>query len=171
MNRISKAGAVFVGYAGALLVTWAAFYIYVLMRKDTGPASGGMQAFGDLLLFVGLFGVLALIPTALALYFLRPFQKFWSAISIASLAVAATGPVAAVLMGRLYQSHSASLVVGFFGLLKVLGAPLLGIAFVICAVIAPTGRSRWRLVAAAAIEFAVGAYAFFCLIVVGHWLL
>ena len=171
MKRFSKTGVVLAGYAGALLVTWAVFYIYVLMRKDTGQASGGMQAFGDLLLFVGLFGLLALIPTALALYFLRPFERFWSAFSIASLALAATGPVAALLMGRVPQSHWAALVVGFFGLLKVLGAPLLGLAFVICAVIAPTGRSRWRLVAAAGIEFAVGAYAFFCLLVLGHWLL
>ncbi len=171
INRFSKVGVVLVGYACALLITWAVFYIYVLMRKDTGAASGGMQAFGDFLLFLGVFCLLALIPTALALYFLRPFEKFWSVFSIASLALAATGPVAAVLMGRLHQSHSAAVLVGFFGLLKVLGAPLLGLGFVICAVIAPTGRSRWRLVAAAVIEFAVCAYAFFCLLVVGHWLL
>ncbi len=171
MNRLSKTGVVLGGYAGALLVTWAVFYIYVFMRKDIGPASGGMQAFGDSLLFAGMFGLLALIPTALALYYLRPFKKFWTVFSIASLAVAATGPVAAVLMGRLHQSHSAAVLAGFFGLLKVLGAPLFGLAFVVCAVIAPTGRSRLRLVAAAGIEFAVAAYAFFCLLVVGHWLL
>jgi hypothetical protein len=171
MSRFSKIGAVLGGYAGALLVTWVVFYIYVLLRKDTGAASGGMQAFGDSLFFVGVFCLLALIPTALALYFLRPFAKFWTGFSIASLALAATGPLAAVLMGRLHQSHSAVVVVGFFGLLKVLGSPLFGLGFVICAVIAPSGRSRWRLVGAAVIEFAVCAYAFLCLLVVGHWLL
>ena len=171
MNRLSKIGVVLGGYAGAVLVTWGLFYVYVLMRKDAGSGSGGMQAFGDLLLFVGVFCFLALIPTALALYFLRPFKKFWSAFSIASLAVAATGPVFAVLIGRVHQSHSAAVVIGFFGLLKVLGSPLLSLGFVICAVIAPRGHSRWRLAGAAAIEFTVCAYAFFCLLVVGHWLL
>ena len=170
MNRVSKTGVVLGGYAAALLLTWALFYIYVFMREDIGPGSGGMQAFGDALLFAGVFGLLALVPTALALYYLRPFEKFWVAFSIASLALAATGPVAALLMGRLHQSYSAAVLVGFFGLLKVLGAPLFGLGFVICAVIAPTGRSRGRLVAAAGIEFVVGAYAFFCLLVVGHWL-
>jgi hypothetical protein len=35
-----------------------------------------MYAFGDLLLFLGVFGVLALFPTGLALYFLfRAFRK------------------------------------------------------------------------------------------------
>ena len=171
MNRVSKIGVVLGGYACALLVAGGVSYIYVLMRKDGGAGSGGMQAFGDALLFVGVFGLLALIPTALALYFLRPFEKFWSVFSVASLALAATGPIAAVLMGRLHQSHSAAVVVGFVALLKVLGSPLLGLGFVVCAVIAPGGRSRWRLAAAASIEFAVCAYAYYCLLVAGHWLL
>ena len=118
MNRVSKTGVVLGGYAAALLLTWALFYIYVFMRKDIGSGSGGMQAFGDTLLFAGVFGLLALVPTALALYYLRPFEKFWVAFSIASLALAATGPVAALLMGRLHQSYSAAVLVGFFGLLK-----------------------------------------------------
>ena len=174
MNRFSKTGVVLAGYAGALLVTCAIFYVYELMQKATSAqASGGMQAFGDSLLFVGLFGFLALIPTALALYYLRPVEKFWKVFSGASLALAATGPVAAVMMGRSHQSPGVILVVGLFALLKVLGAPLLGVGFLICAVIAPTQpnqRSRWLLVTAATIEFAVSAYVFLCLFIFGHWL-
>ena len=170
MSRLSKVGRVLAGYAGALLVSAAVFYVYVVMRKDAGAGSGGMQAFGDSLLFVGVLGFLSLIPTAIALYYLRPFARFWTAFSIACLALAATGPVAALLMGRLHPSGSGAVVLGFLGLMKVLGAPLIGLGFVVCAAIAPSGRSRWRLAAAAAIEFVVGAYAFFCLLVVGHWL-
>ena len=170
MNRFSKTGVILIGYAAALLVTCAVFYVYVLVRKYMGPASGGMQAFGDSLLFIGLLGLLSLIPTALALYFLRPFEKFWSVFSVASLAFAAIGPVAAAIVGRPQQSPWAGLDVGFFGLLDVLAAPLLGFGFLICAVIAPAGRSRWLVFAAAMIEFAVGAYAFLCLFVLGHWL-
>jgi hypothetical protein len=126
-----------------------------------------MQAFGDSLLFIGMFGFLALFPTALALYYLRSFDKFWTAFSIAALLLAIIGMLAAVMMGR--PLHS-SWVVGFFGLLKVLGAPLFALCFSICAVIAPTRRSRRLLIAAAAIEFVVSAYVFLCLVVLGHWL-
>ncbi len=129
-----------------------------------------MQAFGDSLRFLGLFGFLALFPTAMALYFLRSVERFWSLFSGASLALAATGPVFALLILR-RQSPWAGTIVGLFGLLKVLGAPIFALGFLICAALAPTGRSRWVLVAAAGIEFAVGGYAYFCLWVLGHWLL
>jgi len=167
MRRFRKLGLVLGGYAVALLIAYATTAVleWLFPPQD---ASGGMQAFGDSLRFLGLFGILALIPTALALYFLRSSEKFWAAFSIASLAVAATGPVAAFMMGR---PHATDLIFGFIGLMKVLGAPLLGIGFLIFAAIAPTGRSRWTLLAASGIEFAVGGYAYFCLLVLGHWLL
>jgi hypothetical protein len=174
MSRTSKLGVVLAGYAAALLATYASFYLYLYLLRLSNPspdASGGMQAFGDSLLFGGLFGFLALIPTALALYFLRPVEKFWTFFSIACLALASTGPVAAIMMGRPQQSPWAGWVVGLFGLLKVLGAPLFGVGFLICGVISPFRRSRWVLLGAALIEFAVGAYAFFCLFVLGHWVL
>lgn len=168
MSRVYKLGVVLGGYAAALLVAWAAYYVLARRSQD---ASGGMQAFGDLLLLIGLFGVFALVPTAVGLYLLRPFEKFWTVFSIASLALAATGPVAALMMGRFQKSSGAVSALGFFGLLRVLGAPLLGLGFLICAVIAPAKYSRWVLLAAAAIEFGVGVYAFFCLLVLRHWLL
>jgi hypothetical protein len=176
MSRRYKLGVVLGGYAAALLVACAATYVRAAIeaRIDPVQASGGMQAFGDSLLFVGLFGFLALIPTALALYFLRPFEKFWTVFSVASLAIAATGPVAVLMIGMSQRSPGApgaGMAVGGLGLLKVLGASLFGIGFLICAGIAPMRRSRRVLLAAAAIEFTVSAYAFFCLFVLGHWLL
>ena len=111
---------VLAGYAAALLV--ASVGTYVLTRITASPdAAGGMQAFGDLMGFLGLFGFLALFPTAMALYFLRPVEKFWSLFSGASLALAATGPVFALLIGRRHESNWAGLIVGFFGLLKFWG--------------------------------------------------
>ena len=75
------------------------------------------------------------------------------------------------MIGMSQQAPGAAMAVGFLGLLKVLGAPLFGIGFLICAGIAPMRRSRRVLLAAAAIEFTVSAYAFFCLFVLGLWLL
>ena len=173
MERLSKPGVVLIGYAAALLVSCVVFYAYVYVSNWTNAvqASGGMQAFGDFLLLVGLFGFLALFPTALALYYLRPFEKFWRVFSIASLVLGISGLLAALMIGRLQRHPGAILGVGFFGLVEILGAPLLGLCFSTCAVIAPTRSSRRFLFAAAGIEFVVSAYVFVCLVVLGHWLL
>jgi hypothetical protein len=172
MSRISKVGIVLGGYAAALLVACAAFYIrQLLMRNDGSQASSGMQAFGDLLFIAGLFGFLSLLPTALALYFLRPVEKFWVVLSIAALAVAATGPVAAATMHSLDRSNSQFALLGLFQLLRVLGAFLLGLGFLVCAVIAPLRRARLLLLVAVGIEGIVSGYAFYCLFVLRRWLL
>jgi hypothetical protein len=71
MSKLAKFGLVFGGYVAACLVAVGAVYINGLfMDPAILQASSGMSAFGDLILFVGVFGVLALFPTGLALYFL-----------------------------------------------------------------------------------------------------
>jgi hypothetical protein len=75
MSRWSKVGLVIGGYVLACLITSGVVYVKDLFTQDAAAqASAGMSAFGDLILFVGMFGVLALFPTSLALYFL--FRKF-----------------------------------------------------------------------------------------------
>jgi hypothetical protein len=167
MSAYYKLSAVLAGYTVALLAAFVACYVLQRLFPVPDPA-GGMQAFGDMLRFLGIFGLLALFPTALALYFLRPVEKFWTVFSIASLALAATGPSAALILGRPRSSPWLALF-GFFGLLQVLAAPLLGVAYVICALVAPVRRPRLLLLAASAIEFAVATFALFRLLVVGHW--
>lgn len=71
MSRLSKLGLVLGGYAVAVVVAYAAVYVNSLLTPaDPAQASAGMQAFGDFILFVGVFGLLAVIPTGLGLYFL-----------------------------------------------------------------------------------------------------
>ena len=82
----AKLGVVFSGWAAAFAVAWIA----VAIRKAAtqGPAaqaSSGMYAAGDAMLGVMVFGVLALIPLALALYWLRPVAQFWSTFTTAAL--------------------------------------------------------------------------------------
>jgi hypothetical protein len=123
-----------------------------------------MYAFGDAILFVAVFGVVALFPTGLALYFLRAFKKFWNVISFASLAFTVTGPVAAsviVLASSQRADQSVLAIWAGLGVLRTLLTPLLAPAFVIAAFIAPTRFSCWALVGAAAIEGTIGTYAFF----------
>ena len=71
MSRLAKLGLVIGGYIAACLVAYGAVYINDLfMDPAVLQASSGMSAFGDLILFVGVFGALALFPTGLMLYFL-----------------------------------------------------------------------------------------------------
>ncbi|HEY9528953.1 MAG TPA: hypothetical protein VIR02_17825 [Anaerolineales bacterium] len=77
MRKLTKLGLVIGGYVAACLLASGVVYVYQLLTDNAAAqASSGMYAFGDLLLFVGMFGILALFPTGLAVYFLlRAFRK------------------------------------------------------------------------------------------------
>ena len=71
MSTLAKLGLVIGGYVVVCLAASGAVYAYQLFTQgEVSQASAGMYAFGDLILFVGIFGVLALFPTGLAVYFL-----------------------------------------------------------------------------------------------------
>jgi len=71
MSKLAKLGAVMGGYVLACLAAGGVVYVNQLFTQDAAvQASAGMYAFGDLFLFIGVLGVLALFPTGLALYFL-----------------------------------------------------------------------------------------------------
>ena len=75
MNGLAKLGLVISGYILACLIASGIVYVYELFTQNAAAqASAGMYAFGDFILFVGLFGFLALFPTGVALYFL--LRKF-----------------------------------------------------------------------------------------------
>ena len=82
MSTAAKVGLVLGGYAGACLIAIGVLYVYQqLTGSAAAQASSGMYAFGDLLLFVFVFVVLALIPTGLALYLvIRKFLRRSSAL-------------------------------------------------------------------------------------------
>jgi len=79
MSRLTKLGLVIGGYIMACFVASGIVYVYDLFTQDAASqASAGMSAFGDLILFIGIFIFLALFPTGLAVYFLiRKFQNHW----------------------------------------------------------------------------------------------
>jgi hypothetical protein len=71
MSGLTKLGLVIGGYVAACLSASAVVYVWQLYTQDaSAQASAGMYAGGDLLLFIGVFGVFALIPTGLAVYLL-----------------------------------------------------------------------------------------------------
>jgi hypothetical protein len=164
MKAFSKIGLVLGGFAVALGVAYALVYIRDLLTAGTdAQASQGMYAWGDFMLFVAAFSVTALIPTALTLYYLRPYPMVWTGLSILVLAVAITGPLGACLSAWTLTSTvrgSAWEMAGGLGFLRAMGAPLLAMAFLTCAILAPSNKPRLAMLMATGLECAASAYFF-----------
>jgi hypothetical protein len=65
-----KIGLIALGYAAAIGAASMAVAIRMMATGQAAQAAGGMYAFGDLLLFVAVFGAIAALPTGVALYML-----------------------------------------------------------------------------------------------------
>lgn len=159
---MKKAALVAGGYALAVVLASAVVAVHS-SSLDLSPAeaSGGMHAFGDALLFLGVFGVASLPATGAALYFLRAYQGFWAALALLGLAVATTGVLCAVLYlaGRGIASPSPLAVAAAFSVLRILVAPLLALSFLLAAVLSPHRGPKLSLLAATAMEAGVTAFA------------
>jgi len=161
LRPVAKVGLVALGYVAAFAIALLVVRIYVAATSGLDrEASGGMFAFGDGLLFLGVFGLAAVPATGTALFFLRPRPAFWVTLSVASLAVASTS-LAAVLIdvaptvvdsSPLLHSWSA------FAVLRILVAPLFAIFFLLSGLFAPSRSARISLIAATVIEIAAVAY-------------
>ena len=75
MNGYAKAGIVIAGYFAAFVIASAAVALRIATTNPAeAAAASGMYAFGDLMLFAGVFGIVALLPTGAALFF--AFTRF-----------------------------------------------------------------------------------------------
>lgn len=164
-NKFFKIGIVLAGYVIAPLAAFAAIYLRDLATAGTdAQASSGMYAFGDSILFLVVFGVLALAPTALGLYFLRPFEKLWTGLALLCLAFSIAGLVAVLANATLihastdYQSNPYLALLSLAGVLDIFGAPLFLVAYLLLALIAPSWRSRLLLLVAAGLDLLTGLY-------------
>lgn len=161
MTWSRKIALVGLGYLSAVVVAVAA----VAIRVATDPgaqASSGMYAFGDALLFIAVFGLLSLVPTGALLLFLRPYRRFWIALSAVVLVIAVTAIAAVTLFA--IDRHSAPAAMSGWAILSVLRllvAPLFALAFFVCAVLSPYRAPRFVLLGASALEAAASAYAGF----------
>ena len=161
MQGLSKATWVALGYAAAFGLACMAMAAHQAILDPADPqASGGMQAFGDLLLFVGVFGVASLLPTGLALYWLRQHQGFWQAISSLGLLLALTGVAAALLhaVGRHVAPHSVLGALAAFSVLRLLLSPLCALALGLGSLLTAFTAQRRLLLLATALELLACAY-------------
>lgn len=138
------------------------------LARQPFDTSGGMYAWSVMLTVLGVFLPLALVPTALGLWFLRRHPVIWNTIALGALLFAAGGLGAALRplvhhapMGR----DPVDLAFELLWLAHMLGVPLwlaAGTAFVF---LAPTRAARRMLGAALALEAGVAVCAAI------HWLL
>lgn len=148
----AKLGLVVVGYIGAFAIASAAVMLH--MVSTGGQGSDGMLAFGESVLFLGVFGIAAVPATAAALYFLRPYPTLWRVLAGVALAVGVTG-VAALLAYLADQSATASSTVRLLGglaLLRIVAAPLCGLTFLLSGLFAPDRPERIALFASTMVE-------------------
>jgi hypothetical protein len=167
MTRAAQIAVVLGGYAAAIaaavVAAWAYNWRVAKLPYDT---SGGMYAGGEMMSSVAAFLCVALVPTLLALWFLRANERFWNVVAVASLAFSAVGLLAVLV--PLATSSTRNLALGLIGLValaQLLGAPLWLLSFGLFACLAPTQRSRRKLLSAAAIEVVIGVLALV------HWLI
>jgi hypothetical protein len=163
MKPALKGGMVAAGYVIAILVACAAVTIRIASRSDAAEqASSGMYAFGDAILFVAVFGILALVPTGAALFFLRPYLQFWVVLSAFSIGIAVTSVAAALLYSIGREEVASTLALwAAFSVLRILVTPLLALAFFVATLISPYRYPRLAFFGAALMEAGVSAYAGF----------
>jgi hypothetical protein len=164
MKALAKVGLVGAGFIGAVAIASAVVAVYIAATQGPDRRDyAAMFDFGDSLLFLGVFGLAAVLPTGAALFFLRPYRWFWRALSIAAMVMAASAAAAFVVMlvGRGAGARSLASAAAVASL-RILIAPLFALAFAVSTVFAPSRNPRLALLAATAIEAMV-----FC----GHFLL
>ncbi len=162
MNRWIKLGIVLAGYGLAFVTS---LFMTALYDRQFSPEDnqtmGGMIAGGEMMYSSAVFLLLSLVPTALALWFLRSSRRFWSAFSSAGLIFAIVG-LAAVLAAPatigLTDRVPLLLFVGLLSIVQMLGSPLWILSFALFAALAPAHDLRRRMLAALVIEFAIAAY-------------
>jgi hypothetical protein len=158
MSRWVKWIMVLSGYGLAFFASVLAVAIYD--RRFTAAdnqAMGGMIAGGEMIYGIGVFVLASLVPTGLALWFVRRHRPTWSAFSTVCLAfaVAGLGAVASVIVTRGATRPGIMMLVDLFGLFQTLGSPLWIGAFALFALLAPARDLRRRMLVAAAIEVVI----------------
>lgn len=168
MKPWMKVGLVCLGYVLALGAGFLGSFLYNA-RVSALPydTSGGMYAEGEALSASSVFLVAALVPTLLALWFLRRNLILWQLIAYASLAFAIVGLVSVLmpLVIDVAPRNVPMMLLSLMGLAQLLGVPFWTVAFGLFALLAPARRPRRVLHLAIGLELMIGVCAAL------HWFL
>lgn len=163
MRRGTKIAIVVGGYGAAFAAAAGAVAVRVALTKEAPDAiaSSGMYAGGDVLLFLAVFGAVALVPTGAGLVFARASPRFGAVLAGGASAVALSGALAVILFaqpsGRSEQGAVLAIAAAL-AVLRLLGAPLVAAGLAFAALVAPSAGSRRAVMLALAIEGLVCLY-------------
>lgn len=161
MRTISKIGLVGAGYVLAFVIASAVVAAYVASASAPDrQLYAAMYSFGDSLLFLAVFAVAAVPASGAALYFLRPYPRFWNTLATTAIAIAVTGFAALInhiLVRTTDQGPILNTLAGL-AVLRFFAAPVLALFFLLSALFASTRYSRIALYSAAAVEMTVFVY-------------
>ena len=160
MKPIAKVGLVLAGYVAAGMIATAVVAAYIATTNSPDRQTyGAMYDFGDSLLFLAVFGAAASVPSGAALFFLRPYPRFWQAISVAALAIAVTGILAVIdfLLARHAAAGPTVSIWPALATLRILIAPLFALSFLVAGWFAQERAFRVRLLRAGMVEGVVFA--------------
>ena len=159
MKAIVKGSLVIAGYVLAFLIAIGVVSLYV--AHTNGPdrqTYGAMYAFGDSLLFLAVFGVVASAPTGAALFFLRPYRAFWRVLPVVVSGIVATSLAACVIYTIARTAPPPVHIWAAAAVLRILMAPLVALTLLLSGLFSPSRHLRIGLLFAAAIEAAVFAF-------------
>jgi len=158
-SRWTRPAIVAAGYLSSMAVAVVAVVLYDnSFSAADQQAMGGMIAGGGMMLGGAVFFLLSLVPTSVALWFLRENRLAWSVFTLAALAVAVVGLFAVFLplAPRAWLATVPALdLLGMLSPLWMLSTPLWIGGFLLFAVLAPATDLRRRLLVATAIEVAI----------------
>jgi len=117
-----KFGLAALGYAAVFVVSAGLLYQRHLVElQDPVGVSGGMSAFGDMLLHL-FIGCLFLVPTTFLIWIIAKVEGWYHTYSKFLLGLSLSGPVCLTmfLLGEEYVAQS----LGWFCLFRIMGSPL-----------------------------------------------
>jgi hypothetical protein len=155
MRPRAKVAIVFLGFVLALAIAYIALKVYVALTAGPDREQyAAMFAFGDSLLFLGIFGAAAVPALSATLYFLRPYPTFWRLLSIPTLVVCVTSVAASIAISYQRATGSAGALSTplALGSLEVIFAPGFVMLFLFFGIFAPSRSARIVFVAATLAE-------------------
>jgi hypothetical protein len=105
MKSPGRFTVVFAGYTVAILAAWVAIAWRAQHERVAGAhASAGMYAFGDAIFGLAVFTLVAIVPTVLALRFLRRHGWFWkTAVALTIVAATMAMALAIFVLSRVHR--------------------------------------------------------------------
>jgi len=161
VNKFLKIAVVLAGYAAAVGLGCLAWWLNDQRVAAFARNSPGMVSEGDSIAFFQVTGLAMIVPTALALFFLRPVAWFWTFFSWGLLALALTGPPLEMIGALLHDLGVMSgpwVLLSFPVVVRTYSIAFLAPGDLISALLAPDPKSRRRLLLALGIEAALGLY-------------